>query len=62
MAAIVEKSSSYKITQGLEVLYPGEKDDVTVDIDIIAVPGLGSNPDEAFDSFLKKDGTTQFNW
>jgi hypothetical protein len=61
MAAVGEKSSAYKITQGLEVLYSGgEKDGVTVDI--IAVPGLGSNPDEAFDSFIKKDGTTQFNW
>jgi triacylglycerol esterase/lipase EstA (alpha/beta hydrolase family) len=61
MATAGEKSSPYKITQGLEVLYPGEKDNVIVDI--IAVPGLGSNPDTAFDSFLKTpDGKTQFNW
>ena len=54
-------ASSYKITQGLEVLYSGDKDNVTVDI--IAVPGLGSNPDIAFDSFKKTpEGKTQFNW
>jgi hypothetical protein len=61
MATAGEKSSPYKITQGLEVLYAGEKDNVTVDI--IAVPGLGSNPDTAFDSFHQTpDGKTQFNW
>ena len=51
MASAGEKSSPYKITQGLEVLYAGENGDATVDI--IAVPGLGSNPDTAFDSFKK---------
>jgi hypothetical protein len=61
MASAGEKSSPYKITQGLEVLYAGESGDATVDI--IAVPGLGSNPDTAFDSFKKtSDGRTQFNW
>ena len=61
MASAGEKSSPYKITQGLEVLYAGENGDATVDI--IAVPGLGSNPDTAFDSFKKtSDGRTQFNW
>jgi hypothetical protein len=61
MAAAGEKSGPYKITQGLEVLYPGEQDNITVDI--IAVPGLGSNPDTAFDSFrTTPDGKTQFNW
>ncbi|KAF3008558.1 hypothetical protein E8E13_006996 [Curvularia kusanoi] len=61
MASAGEKSSPYKITQGLEVLYAGENGNATVDI--IAVPGLGSNPDTAFDSFKKtSDGKTQFNW
>jgi hypothetical protein len=61
MASAGEKSSPYKITQGLEVLYSEEDGDATVDI--IAVPGLGSNPDTAFDSFKKtSDGRTQFNW
>ena len=61
MASAGEKSSPYNITQGLEVLYSGEDGDATVDI--IAVPGLGSNPDTAFDSFKKtSDGRTQFNW
>jgi triacylglycerol esterase/lipase EstA (alpha/beta hydrolase family) len=61
MTTAGEKSSPHKVTQGLEVLYSGEKDNVT--IDIIAVPGLGSNPDTAFDSFHNNsDGKTQFNW
>jgi hypothetical protein len=57
-------TSSYKITQGLEVLYPVESDNVDdITVDIIAVPGLGSNPDIAFDSFVKTaEGKTQFNW
>ncbi|PQE13411.1 multiple ankyrin repeats single kh domain-containing protein [Rutstroemia sp. NJR-2017a BVV2] len=45
------------IQQELEVIYPGERNSVTSNIDIVFVPGLGAHPHESW-----KSTKTGWNW